>query len=97
MSATVIEVRIGDSLAEYRLHKTTAPAAYDGHGTKTIYDGGDIRYVLVRPENEQWQYGRYQSGLFATEPSDDFTAADLRDKLIEALEIGLAALGGNRA
>lgn len=41
---------------------TTAPASYDGFGTRTLSQAGALREVEVDPEHIAWQQGRYQSG-----------------------------------
>ncbi len=58
---------------ELRVVYTTAPAAYDGHGTVeltqvagTDQQGRVIRKVGIRPEHGEWQTQRYGSGMHLT-------------------------------
>ena len=77
-----ITVGIDGEAVTYFIAQTTAPRAYDGFGTFTIYsydfdeDGRAVskdgfRMVLIREEHFEWQNGRYNSGLFyAIRPED---------------------------
>ncbi len=67
---TQVGVHIGQFKRSYVLAETDAPKRYDGFGTLELYEGGGKRTILVDIEHEEWQEGRYQSGLFTYETYD---------------------------
>lgn len=73
----------GNPVAEpgSELFYTTAPADYDGFGTRTVRDncgknnmGKTWRLIQIRDDAYQWQNGRNGSGLHATVTVSDFRA-----------------------
>jgi hypothetical protein len=70
-----ITVSIAGESIDFHLRRTSAPKAYDGFGTLTIYEyegspllkADGYRLVLIRSEHLGWQTSRYSSGMFAAE------------------------------
>jgi len=84
-NATTIQVQVGNWQEEYHVYKTTAPEAYDGHGTLLLYaSNGDERWLLIPADTVQWQIGRNTSGLYPTIP-ETLPAPFLRSKLLDRL------------
>jgi hypothetical protein len=73
------------------IRQTNAPQSYDGFGTISLVDCGDpndranyIRLVAMRPDHQEWQEGRYGSGMNnVTEPIID--ARGLRETIFNKL------------
>lgn len=57
--------------SDFRLVRTTAPAAYDGFGTIHLRDSylndRPARLVLIDAKSWDWQTGRYSSGMHGFE------------------------------
>jgi hypothetical protein len=59
-----ITVAIDGESVLYFVAQTTAPIAYDGFGTISVFETSNVRVVLIREEHFNWQNGRYNSGLY---------------------------------
>lgn len=94
---TEIAVTIGGWGRCYVLARTDAPKRYDGfgtlelyttHDTKTHIGRGEIpleRSVLVDVEHQEWQEGRYRSGLHSYDLVDEDLGAWVQEKLYDRL------------
>jgi hypothetical protein len=72
----MITITIGEVSVTYQLVETTAPPAYDGFGSFTLYETGagakhPKRMVLVQEEHLAWQLGRYHSGMHEGKVHED--------------------------
>ena len=97
---TEIAVTIGGWGRCYVLARTDAPKRYDGFGTLELYttepDPGKSssvdnfleRSVLVDVEHQEWQEGRYRSGLHSYELVDEDLTQWVQEKLYEKLTGG---------
>lgn len=70
---------------EYVPAVTTAPKAYDGFGTFTLEEAGDIRIVLIQAEHLDWQQGRYLSGLHQCNLDTGFDTREIAESLMAKL------------
>ena len=82
-----ISVQIGSWRADFILVKTTAPKSYDTICDITIYEES-LRYVLILKETLAWHQGRYGSGLYMCEVTDDIPEKMIQEKLVKALYNG---------
>lgn len=84
---TQVGVHIGQWQRSYILAETDAPASYDAGTTLELYSEGDggRRTILVDVEDEDWQAGRYRSGLFIYEPHDGDLRKWVQNRLVERL------------
>jgi hypothetical protein len=97
---TEIAVTIGGWGRCYVLVRTDAPPRYDGFGTLELYTTDDgigetpppgrvptplERSVLVDVEHQEWQEGRYRSGLYSYEVVDEDLGAWVQEKLYDRL------------
>jgi hypothetical protein len=82
---TQVDVTIDKHTVTYHFRRTSAPKAYDGFGTFTVYeyDAGEkykdqsFRVVAIRAEHLNWQTARYSSGCFASPWPEDWQRDDL--------------------
>lgn len=87
-----VTVTINDETVIYHLRRTSAPVAYDGFGTFTVYqyDSGDkadsFRIVAIRSEHVNWQTARYSSGNFASPWPDEWMCPEVTKILWKRLQ-----------
>jgi hypothetical protein len=76
MQENIIKVQIGEGEPVLlHIRETRAPKAYDGFGTFTLAEYHSYgRLIAIRDEHLTWQLGRYNSGIFACEPPEQFDA-----------------------
>ncbi len=99
---TEIAVTIGGWGRCYVLVRTDAPSSYDGFGTLELYttqggtkegyppakEPGLERSVLVDVEHQEWQEGRYRSGLHSYELVEGDLTQWVQEKLYDKLTGG---------
>jgi hypothetical protein len=90
---TTVTVKIGDHSRTFQLMVTTAPKSYDHGQTLEVYDGGDVRYLLVPEQAVEWTIGRNSSGLYPTAANDEMDAAACESRLWEAMYLGFNGEG----
>ena len=78
--------QIGNWIAEFvGPFWTTAPDAYDGFGTSTLYRDDNRRLVMMMAQHQEWQTMRYRSGGYQATPEPNAELEDYRDRFIEKL------------
>jgi len=82
---TQVGAIIGTWERSWILAETNAPASYDAGTTLTLYEGGGLRTILVDVEDEDWQEGRYRSGMYSYEPHDGDLRKWTQNRLVERL------------
>ena len=94
----MFKFQLGDINRNYTVYHTNAPKAYDGFGTITLQDRGNLdresgevknqsRIVAIDEPHIQWQTMRYASGNHFAEPvahSDNWAVDRLNKRLTEA-------------
>lgn len=81
-----IEVKIGRYEMTYLVYKTQAPEEYDGFGTLEIAKSGEMRYVVIKQQHEDWQIKRYASGRFGAQKIEEPTLVKMvEDKLLNRI------------
>lgn len=88
-----IEVKVGRIERVYHVFRTDAPASYDGFGTFEVWvmkmAGRLTRVVAVDVRHEEWQLGRYASGMHSVEPEVQTAVFEVESHLFEKMVKGV--------
>jgi hypothetical protein len=88
-----IEVKVGRIERVYHVYRTDAPASYDGFGTievwKMLMAGKLSRVVMVDERHEEWQKGRYRSGMHEVDPEYATALHEIESTMFERMVKGI--------
>lgn len=82
---TVVSIRIGNFMREYKLFQTNASQRLDYGYVLTLVDADDTRYILIPLDRAAYQIGRYGSDLAWAIPSDVFDVDTITERLFKAI------------